>query len=252
MVTGVLHYRHAQLMNRGAERAAARTCAARSRIPSCAASSRRTTRSAASGRRSPTTTSRRSTEPHVHLETTPIDRIDADRHRHRRRAPDRDRHPAAGHRLQPVGRQLPGDRGHRPRGPRPRQVVARQPVPGVRGRDDPALPEPHQPQQPVLLQRPVVLHDDRGADEAHGTGCSARCARRDATTFEVTAAGQRRVPRPDDRRGSATRCSTLGSCATARSYYFNQHGEAALLRPTSTLNARRAAASFPLTDYAYA
>ncbi len=44
----------------------------------------------------------------------------------------------------------------------------------------------------------------------------------------------------------------LGSCSTARSYYFNQHGEAALLRPTSTLNAHRAAGSFPVTDYAYA
>lgn len=43
-----------------------------------------------------------------------------------------------------------------------------------------------------------------------------------------------------------------GSCATSRSYYFNQHGEATLLRPTSTLNAFREAGSFPLDDYAYA
>lgn len=45
---------------------------------------------------------------------------------------------------------------------------------------------------------------------------------------------------------------TLGSCATARSYYFNQHGEAALLRPTSTVSAHREAERFPLDDYAYA
>lgn len=42
-----------------------------------------------------------------------------------------------------------------------------------------------------------------------------------------------------------------GDCATARSYYFNQHGEAALLRPTSTVNAHREAVRFPLDDYAY-
>ncbi len=42
-----------------------------------------------------------------------------------------------------------------------------------------------------------------------------------------------------------------GSCATARSYYFNQHGEAVLLRPTSTLSAHREAARFPIDDYRY-
>ena len=43
----------------------------------------------------------------------------------------------------------------------------------------------------------------------------------------------------------------LGSCATARSYYFNQHGEAALLRPSSTIAQPRGRESFPLEDYAY-
>lgn len=43
-----------------------------------------------------------------------------------------------------------------------------------------------------------------------------------------------------------------GSCATSRSYYFNQHGEATLLRPTSTINAFREAATFPLDAYSYA
>src|SRR5690606_26975075 len=42
-----------------------------------------------------------------------------------------------------------------------------------------------------------------------------------------------------------------GDCATARSYYFNQHAEAALLRPTSTVTAHREAVRFPLDDYAY-
>ena len=43
---------------------------------------------------------------------------------------------------------------------------------------------------------------------------------------------------------------TLGCCATARSYYFNQHGEATLLRPTSTISAFREAGRFPISDYA--
>ena len=41
----------------------------------------------------------------------------------------------------------------------------------------------------------------------------------------------------------------LGSCQTARSYYFNQHGEAALLRPTSTASAYKEQESFPLEAY---
>lgn len=44
----------------------------------------------------------------------------------------------------------------------------------------------------------------------------------------------------------------LGQCATANSYYFNQHGEATLLRPSSTLAAHREAARFPVEDYQYA
>lgn len=42
-----------------------------------------------------------------------------------------------------------------------------------------------------------------------------------------------------------------GQCATARSYYFNQHGEAALLRPNSTLTTHREAVRFPLEDYTF-
>ncbi|CPW60007.1 Probable monooxygenase [Mycobacteroides abscessus] len=41
----------------------------------------------------------------------------------------------------------------------------------------------------------------------------------------------------------------LGSCQTSRSYYFNQHGEAALLRPTSTASAYKEQESFPLEAY---
>jgi hypothetical protein len=44
----------------------------------------------------------------------------------------------------------------------------------------------------------------------------------------------------------------LGSCSTANSYYFNQHGEAAILRPSSAIGARREVETFPLSDYAFA
>ena len=42
-----------------------------------------------------------------------------------------------------------------------------------------------------------------------------------------------------------------GSCATAHSYYFDQHGDTPFLRPTSSEQARRAARTFPLDDYEF-
>ncbi|MEV4125130.1 NAD(P)/FAD-dependent oxidoreductase [Nocardia sp. NPDC049707] len=74
--------------------------------------------------------------------------------------------------------------------------------------------------------------------------------RRGETTFEVTEqANTRFLDRVTEKLGSSVFYG--GDCATARSYYFNQHGEAALLRPTSTVNAHREAVSFPLDDYTY-
>ena len=76
-------------------------------------------------------------------------------------------------------------------------------------------------------------------------------SRRGARTFEVSeAANARFLDRVTRKLGSSV--FVLGSCSTARSYYFNQHGEPALLRPTSTISAHREAESFPLEDYAYA
>ena len=72
--------------------------------------------------------------------------------------------------------------------------------------------------------------------------------RRDARTFEVTdPANEEFLGWVTERLGDSV--FALGSCATARSYYFNQHGEAALLRPTSTINTHQEAQSFPLDDY---
>jgi cation diffusion facilitator CzcD-associated flavoprotein CzcO len=43
----------------------------------------------------------------------------------------------------------------------------------------------------------------------------------------------------------------LGDCSGANSYYFNQHGEATLLRPTSTSNGLREQTRFPLDAYRF-
>ncbi|MFC4911206.1 flavin-containing monooxygenase [Actinomadura gamaensis] len=42
-----------------------------------------------------------------------------------------------------------------------------------------------------------------------------------------------------------------GNCASANSYYFDEHGDAPWLRPTNTAPAKRRSRNFPLDDYAY-
>jgi cation diffusion facilitator CzcD-associated flavoprotein CzcO len=44
---------------------------------------------------------------------------------------------------------------------------------------------------------------------------------------------------------------SVGSCATANSYYFDHHGDTPFLRPTSSRQAWRAAKTFPLDDYEF-
>jgi cation diffusion facilitator CzcD-associated flavoprotein CzcO len=86
---------------------------------------------------------------------------------------------------------------------------------------------------------------------AHLNRLFGELRRRGATTFEVTPqANDAFLNRMTEKLGDSV--FEHGSCASANSYYFNQHGEAAILRPTSTLSAIRQARSFPLTDYAYA
>ena len=65
---------------------------------------------------------------------------------------------------------------------------------------------------------------------------------RDADVFEVDRARPTTefLDRMTEKVGSSV--FALGQCATAHSYYFNQHGEATLLRPTSTIAAHRGAA----------
>jgi cation diffusion facilitator CzcD-associated flavoprotein CzcO len=75
--------------------------------------------------------------------------------------------------------------------------------------------------------------------------------RRGATMFEVTEdANARYLDRMTELLGDSL--WTIGNCATSRSYYFNPSGEATLLRPMSTRAAVREASQFPLSDYAFA
>jgi cation diffusion facilitator CzcD-associated flavoprotein CzcO len=75
--------------------------------------------------------------------------------------------------------------------------------------------------------------------------------RRGATTFEVSEdANARYLDRMTELLGDSL--WTIGNCATSRSYYFNPSGEATLLRPMSTRAAVREASQFPLSDYAFA
>ena len=75
--------------------------------------------------------------------------------------------------------------------------------------------------------------------------------RRGTARFEVTEAANRKFL---DRATKNLESSVFyaGDCASSRSYYFNQHGEATLLRPNSTLATLREQAGFPLDDYEYA
>lgn len=83
---------------------------------------------------------------------------------------------------------------------------------------------------------------------AHMTRLLTEMRRRGTDVFEVTEDANARFL---DRMTANLDDSVFygGSCGSARSYYFNQHGEAALLRPTSTANAFTEARSFPLGDY---
>ncbi|GAA4753184.1 NAD(P)/FAD-dependent oxidoreductase [Gordonia alkaliphila] len=75
--------------------------------------------------------------------------------------------------------------------------------------------------------------------------------RRGVDTFEVTEEANTRFL---DRSTAALDSSVFyaGDCTGSRSYYFNQHGEATLLRPSSTLATLREMESFPLEDYTFA
>lgn len=74
--------------------------------------------------------------------------------------------------------------------------------------------------------------------------------RKEAVTFEPLLEAQRTFVGAMKQR---LRRSVFihGNCAPANSYYFNQHGEATLLRPTSTVSGLARASRFPLADYQF-
>ena len=72
--------------------------------------------------------------------------------------------------------------------------------------------------------------------------------RRDAHTFEVTEEANARFLDQMTRQVGDT-VFAVGHCENARSYYFNPHGEATLLRPMTARAAIRQASEFPLSDY---
>ncbi|MFB8003103.1 flavin-containing monooxygenase [Nocardia sp. NPDC056000] len=74
--------------------------------------------------------------------------------------------------------------------------------------------------------------------------------RNGAKTFEVTEqANTEFLDQVTGRLGDSV--FYRGNCASSRSYYFNQHGEAALLRPTPTRTAYREQNTFPIDAYTY-
>ncbi|GAA0989000.1 NAD(P)/FAD-dependent oxidoreductase [Nocardiopsis tropica] len=86
-----------------------------------------------------------------------------------------------------------------------------------------------------------MVHLRRVLDEAR---------RRDARTVEVTErANAEFLDTMSDRLGRSV--FQLGSCEGSHSYYFDPHGEATLLRPSSVIGARRDARTFPIDDYAF-
>jgi cation diffusion facilitator CzcD-associated flavoprotein CzcO len=73
--------------------------------------------------------------------------------------------------------------------------------------------------------------------------------RRDAGSFEVTEeANARFLDRMTDLLGDSV--FKLGNCASSNSYWFNGSGEAPLFRPTSIRSAVKEQDRYPLTDYA--
>ncbi len=72
--------------------------------------------------------------------------------------------------------------------------------------------------------------------------------RKNATTFEVSKTANETYLQAMKQRVSRS-VFVNGNCAPANSYYFNQHGEATLLRPTTTYLALWQTRRFPLGDY---
>ncbi len=84
----------------------------------------------------------------------------------------------------------------------------------------------------------------------HMERCLGELNRQKACEFEVKQTAQERfVKNMRSKMGSSVVFS--GNCATSNSYYFNQHGDSTLLRPTPTPLALWSTSHFPLKDYRF-
>lgn len=88
------------------------------------------------------------------------------------------------------------------------------------------------------------------AQMKHMERCLGEMRKRQARAFEVGADSQQGFMEKMQRSVGSS-IFVNGSCGTANSYYFNQHGEASLLRPTPTAAALWSAGHYPLTDYRF-
>lgn len=85
----------------------------------------------------------------------------------------------------------------------------------------------------------------------HINRCLGEMIGRDAETFEVTEdANEAFVAEMKERVQKSL--FIHGQCGGSNSYYYNQHGEATLLRPTSTLGGMLAQQHFPIDAYRFA
>ena len=85
----------------------------------------------------------------------------------------------------------------------------------------------------------------------HMARCLGEMNRRQNTRFEIREEAQQRFVAEMHRHAESS-VFVNGNCAPANSYYFNQHGESTLLRPTPTPMALWRAGHYPLGDYAFA
>jgi cation diffusion facilitator CzcD-associated flavoprotein CzcO len=84
----------------------------------------------------------------------------------------------------------------------------------------------------------------------HITRVIGECRRRGATRVEVSGPATDRFSAMVERR-MANALWFSADCTTSHSYYFDHHGDVPFMRPTSGRQAKRAARTFPLDDYAY-
>ncbi len=79
----------------------------------------------------------------------------------------------------------------------------------------------------------------------------SECRRRGATRVEITPEATDRFHAMVERRMPDSLWFNA-DCTRSNSYYYDHHGDAPYLRPTSSAAARKASKGFPLSDYAYA